>query len=197
LFLIFWLAYAVLFIGEYGISAIYELIWNRKFHLAHGWRMIVSALFVIFLFIEWMRRSPEDFGNYGTIHSPPGASALVFYDGAFGAFSMLLANPQASASMITEILYVGPRLVLGAGTLARAARGWQKLDFADCARALEQLAASNRAVTDEDFLAMRPDMDWIKTKSDLARIPGLVILEKGVSLTEELRDELSALVNHN
>ena len=195
LFITFWFAYAVIFIGEGGISAIAELISNHKFHLAHGCRMVICGLFVAALFVEWMRRSPDELGNYGRINSPPGARGLVLYDGAFGAFAMLLANPQASASMITEILYIGPQLVLGAASLARNASAWQKFDFVHSAVALQLLATSGRAVTNEELYALQPDVDWSQVKLDLARIPGVVLLEKGVTLTEELRNEINAFVN--
>ncbi len=195
LFVIFWLAYAVLFIGEVGVSAISELVSNRKFHLSHGWRLVICGLFIIALFVEWLRRSPDALGNYGQINSPPGAPALIFYDGGLGAFAMLLANPQASASMITEMLYIGPRLVLGAVSLARSAVEWQKLDFANCACALQHLAAKGCAVTNEELQIIQPGVDWAKIKFDLARIPGVVILEKGTTLTEDLRHELVAFAS--
>lgn len=193
LFITFWLAYAVVFIGEFGVSAVRELMFNHKFHLTHGWRMAICGLFVSALFVEWLRRSPDDLGNYGEVNSPPGAPALAFYDGAFGAFAMLLANPQASASMITEMLYIGPRLVLGSAALVRDACHWQKFNLAGCACALQSLAARGGAVANDEFQTDQPETDWAKVRSDLTRIPGVVVLEKGLILTEELRCELSSL----
>jgi hypothetical protein len=197
LFLIFWLAYFAVFMGEWGISAAMELTFNYKFHLGHTWRLGISGLFLVALFVEWIRRSPWELGNYGRVNSPLGAQALVMYDGAFGAFAMLLANPQASASMIAEILYTGPRLVLGARSLACEAYHSRSFSSAECARILQLLVSRENAVTYEEFGVMQQDTDWIKLKSNLARFSGVIFLEKGLSLTDDLRQELCNLPSGN
>jgi hypothetical protein len=197
LFLIFWVAYFAVLMGEWGISAAMELTFNHKFHLGHAWRLVISGLFLVALFIEWIRRSPWELGNYGRVNSPLGAQALVMYDGAFGAFAMLLANPQASASMIAEILYTGPRLVLGARSLACEAYRSRSFSSAECARILQLLVSRENAVTYEEFGVMQQDTDWIKLKSNLARFSGVIFLEKGLSLTDDLRQELCNLPSGN
>jgi hypothetical protein len=193
LFLTFWLACAILFVAGWGIGAITELVFSRKFVLTHGWRLALSGLFLLALFIEWIRRRPEDLGTYGEVNAPPGSNALVFHTGTTGALAMLLANPQASATMITEFLYTGPRLILGVGTLLRAATQTRDFDVAGCALALELLASRDKAVAHDELTAVCPEADWPKLHRDLSGIPGVLLLEKSVTLRAELREELAAL----
>jgi hypothetical protein len=193
LFLTFWLAYLVLYIGEFGVSAMGELVFNHALRLTHSWRILICGLFLAALFAEWLRRSPEDLGNYGEIKAPAGARALVLYDGAMGAFAMLLDNPQASATMITDILCVGPRLVLGTVALVRAALRWRQFNAADCAWVLQSLVYKGSAVGDDEFCAGLEGRDWNQLKRVVAQLPGVVFLEKGLSLTEDFRREMLAV----
>lgn len=196
LFLTFWFTYFVVFLVEGGFSAVTELCFNHQFHFGHVWRLAISGAFIIALFIEWMRRSPWDLGNYGKIVVPPGANALARRDGTF-ALGLLLANPQASSSIIAEILYTGPRLVLGAGSLVREGFWVRNMDTVRCARILELLVASENAVTYEELERMQPDVDWASTGAGLAWIPRMIFLEKGLSITSDLREELGELTANN
>ncbi len=189
LFLTFWLAYIVLFIGEDGVSAVMRLFFNREFHLSHTWRLVICWLFLTALFVEWIRRSPWELGDYEKINALSGTRALVPF---FGVSSLLLVNPQASATIITEVLYIGPRLVLGATSLAREAYRSRNLEMAECARVLQFLASREKAVTYEEFKISLPNADWEMLKNSLARVSGVVFLEKGLGLTGDLRKELCA-----
>jgi hypothetical protein len=191
LFLTFWLAYVAVFLVEYSVSALRQLIFNRPFHLSHAWRMAICGLFLVALFVEWIRRSPWELGNYGKVNAPPGSQALVIQGGVIGACGMLLANPQASATMIAEIIYTGPRLVLGARSLVCEAYRARGLNLEQCAEVLHLLASRGTAVAWEEFAAIWPDIDQINLKNGLARIPGVVFLEKGLSLTDDFRRELA------
>jgi len=191
LYLTFLLTYIVLFIGEEGITAFLGLFFDREFHLGHRWRLVLSWLFVMALCIEWVRRSPRNFGSLDKIDATPGARALVPF---FGVSSLFLVNAQASATIITEILYIGPRLVVGALPLAREAYRSRAIKTAECARVLQILASSERAVTYDEFRTFQPEADWPEIQNGLARVPGMVFLENGLSLTDDLRKELCALL---
>jgi hypothetical protein len=110
-----------------------------------------------------------------------------------GALAVLLANPQASASLITELLYTGPRLVLGAGHLVGQARRLRRVEQPACAWVLEYLLGRDRAMTYAELGAAWPEGDWEGIRADLACLPGIVFLEKGPRLTSELREELLRL----
>jgi hypothetical protein len=193
LFLTFWLAYAVLFIGERAVSAVGELVWSKRLRLAHAWRMAVCAVFMLALFVEWLRRSPWDLGKYRAVNAPPFRRTAVSHGGGWGDIAMLLANPQASSTLVTEMLYTGPRLVIGVARLIRAARRLGCIDRPACAWALAFLASHDGAVTHPELVAAWPEADWERLRFDLARIPGVVSLEKGLSLTHDLRAELRGL----
>ena len=194
LFLTFWLAYIVLFIGEDGVSAVMGLFLNREFHLSHAWRMVISGLFLAALFVEWIRRSRWELGNYEETNTLPGARALVPY---FGVSAMLLANPRASATLVSEILYTGPRLVLVAKSLAFEVYHSRNLKMEECAQVLQLLASEENAVTYEKLRTFQPNADWTMLKKSLARVPGVVFLEKGLGLTDDLRKELCGLASSN
>jgi hypothetical protein len=193
LFLTFWLTYAILCVGEVGVSAISELVFSRKLHLTHGWRLAVSGVFIVALFAEWLRRSPWSLGDYGPTKGGHLTNALVLRTGALGGLAVLLANPQASTTMITEFLYTGPRLVLGAGHLAREAVRTARMELYWSAQVLELLSARSHAVTYEEIATAWPDADSQRIRMGLAWIPGIVFLNKGMSLTSDLRAELLAL----
>ena len=193
LFLTFWLTYAILCVGEVGVSAISELVFSRKLHLTHGWRLAVSGVFIGALFAEWLRRSPWSLGDYGPTEGGSLTNALVLRAGVLGGLAVLLANPQASATMITELLYTGPRLVLGAWHLALEGTRTARMELNGCAQALESLLTHPHAVPYQELAIAWPDADRPKIRMGLAWIPGVVFLEKGVSLTSELRGELLSI----
>lgn len=195
LFLTFWFAYAVLWVGEWGVSAFSELVFSQKLHLAHGWRLILCGGFILVLFIERLQRLEWSLGNYGPTAGSEVTNALVFQTGTAGALAALLANPQASATLITELLYTGPGLVLGAWQLVRAARRLASVEPTVCAEVLEYLLRHTQAVPYEELAAALPQADWQRTRADCACIPGVVLLEGGLTLTSDFRAELLRLSN--
>jgi hypothetical protein len=190
LFLIFIAAYIVLCLGEDGVSAVTGLFFNRSLHLSHAWRVVICWLFLTALCVEWIRRSPWGVSEYEKTDASPGARAFVPF---FGASSLLLSNPQASATLITEILYIGPRLVLGAKSLAIEAYRSRNLKIQECSRVLQLLSSAQRTMTYEELSTVCPGADWPMLKNSLSRIPGIVFLEKGLGLTDDLRKELNIL----
>jgi len=188
--LTFCLAYIVLLIGESGVSAVIGLFSNHEFHLSNTWRLVIAGLFVTALSVEYVRRTPWDLGDYEKAEAPSGARVLV---PLLGASSLLLVNAQASATIITQILYLGPRLVVGALPLAREACRSRHLKTVECAQVLQLLASHESAVTYEEFRTVQPEADWTMLKNCLARVPGVIFLEKGLSLTDDLRKELCGL----
>ena len=176
-----------------GISAASELCFNRKFYVSPVWPLSLSGLFLVTLFIEWRRHSPWELGVYGKINSPLGTPALVFQGGGLAAIALLLANPHASATLISELLFTGPRLVLGAESLSREAFLSRNFEVAGCSRILEALLSRQAVVAYPELQANRSDADWAKLKLDLARIDGIVFLQTGLAMTDYLRDELHGL----
>jgi hypothetical protein len=197
LFITFWLAYCILSVAALGISALTEICFNHKFQLGHTWRLTLVGLFLVALFVEWLRRSPWDLGDYDmpTSRTPP--RGVIWVGGTFGAFGALLANPQASATFITELLYSGPRLVLAVPSLVREACRSTRRNLPLCARILALLVSQGRAVSYQDLTESYPGMDGARLRNDLGWIPDLVFLENSLSMTDEMRKELGHLASEN
>jgi len=197
LFLTFWFAYLVLFLAADGISALTYLCFNYRFHVGHPWRLAGAGAFIVMLFIEWLRRRPWDFGHYGRVRDPLAVKILSGYDAvnntAWGSYAMLLSNPQASSRMIAEVLYTGPRLALKAVSLVREAWRARGFDVVRCSVILQLLSSKTEAVAYREFAVTLPDADWIKLTRDLGRFSGVLVMEKGLGLTEEFRVELAGL----
>ncbi len=188
LFLTFWFTYAIIWFGMRGISAFTELAFSKRLSLTHDWRLIASGVFIGLLFLQHFRTSPAHWGSYPR-RDYVAAPALQYHAGVLGSLGFMLAYPGASANMIADILLSGPRLVTGAWTLVRESRRMQQLDADGCCQLLAFLASRPVAVSYEELR----EAGWEDWFAQLRNIEGVVFLEKGLSLTAELRKELVGL----
>lgn len=188
LFLTFWFTYAVIWFGMRGISALSQLAFSERLHLSHHWRLILSGVFLLLLFIQHFRTSPWHWGDYPErdYAAAPGLQAGA---GLTGAFGFMLAHPGASANMIADILLSGPRLISGTWNLWRESRRLAALDVEGCGQLLSFLLSRPTAVPYEELRAAGWE-DWF---GQLRSIGGVIFLEKGISLSSELRQELLQL----
>ena len=188
LFLTFWFTYAIVWFGFQGVSAFSSLVFSKKLQLTHEWRLVFSAGFVGLLFLQHFRTSPWYWGDYPKADyvAAPGLQA---HAGVMGALGFMLAYPGASANMIADILLSGPRLVSGAWNLWRESRKLTRLDVDGCSQLLAFLASRPIAVS----YAELHEAGWEDWLDQLRRIEGVVFLEKGLSLTTDLRKELISL----
>ena len=185
LFLTFWFAYAVIWICVPGVSAVSELAFSKKLKLVHEWRLILSGIFLLLLFIQHLRTNPSYWGNYPEsdyVSSP----ALQFHAGVTGAFVFLLAHPGASANMIADILLSGPRLTCGSWKLWRESRLFGALDEEGCSQLLTIVASRHSAVPYDELR----EAGWEEWFGQLRCIDGVIFLDKGISFSPELRREL-------
>ncbi len=198
-FLTFWLAYAVMWITGHALSAVTEMVVNKKLPWPHWLRMLGAGFFIVLLCARHFKTSPWDRGSYADADATPAggfdpmAGSIAAYGGGFASLTQLLWHPTASSRMIIEILETGPRLLTGSRTLFRQADALRRMDPAGCAWVLTFLAGRSGAVPREELIAAWPDGDWPKLWAQLRLIDGLVFLEKGISLTMDLRDELKPL----
>jgi len=183
--LTFWFTYAIIFIGWTGVSALFDLLFSRLVRLTHEQRLFVSGIFLLLLFVGNARTSREYLGDYPRRNYNP----LAHRAGPFA----LLAYPGTSAKMITDRLYTGPRLVTAARSFVRRVFRLLALDAAGCAHVLAYLLEKRAAVSNEELAETFAGWNLGKLISQLANIEGVVFLELGVSLTDELRTELRPL----
>ena len=188
LFLTFWFTYAVIWICVPGISAVSEMAFSKKLKLAHEWRLVLSGGFLLLLFIQHSRTNPLHWGDYeeDDYVSAPGLQA---HAGMMGAFAFLLTYPGASANIIASILLTGPRLTIGSWRLWRESRRFVELDEEGCSQLLAFLSGQHSAVA---YDALR-EAGWGEWFGQLRCIDGVIFLEKGITLSSDLKIELLKL----
>lgn len=180
------LTYAVIWLSVSGISAASELILGRRFYLADEWRWTISAGFIVLLIVSAFRNRDFDFGDFPRRRYPRFAGA----SSGLAAFGILLAYPGASSRMISDLLHTGPRVLLGCWVLILDAIQLRRTAVADCAAILSVIIEGEDAGTWEELGTARPDLDWARLRQQLKRIRGVIYLEKGVTVTPELRKAL-------
>jgi hypothetical protein len=188
LFLTFWLAYAIVWFGMTGVSAISDLIVGKKLYMNHGMRLACSGVFIILLFIQHLRTSPEYWRQYDKNDLPRYAPVVPMQSGILG-IGMLLANPGTSANMVADILLVGPRWVTGGGKLIATGFRMKRLDENGCGELLAFLHSRPDSVPYEEL----KNAGWEPWFGQLRCIEGVLFLQKGLLLSTELRNELNKL----
>jgi hypothetical protein len=183
LFLTFWFTYAIVWFIFNGVSALSSMLFSKKLHLAHEWRLAISGVFIILLFVQHLRTSPWHWGNY-----PKRDDYSLLAGHVLGPWA-LLRYPGASANMIADILLSGPRLAAGAWSLVRESSQFRSIDVDGCSQLLAFLARRPTAVSYEELR----EAGWEGWFGQLRCIEGVVFLEKGLNLAAELRSELMRL----
>ena len=122
LFLTFWFTYAIIWFGMLGVSAGSELLFNKRLVLTHIWRLVLSSIFIVLLFIGNARTDREYLADYPRRNYR--GIGIGTQAGVAGALVSLLAYPGASTRMISDLLFTGPRLVVYA--CRRAAHAFDK-----------------------------------------------------------------------
>lgn len=182
LLLTFWFTYAVIWICIPGVSAVSELAFSKKIRLAHEWRLLLSGIFLLLLFIQHFRTSPWHWGDY------PRDKYSVLEGPALGPWA-LVRHPGASANMIADLLLSGPRLISGARNLWREAQSLRALDVEVSTQLLAFLLQRNELVSYREL----EQAGWGEWLNSLRSLDGLVFLEKGLKVSAELRAELTNL----
>ena len=99
--------------------------------------------------------------------------------------------------MISDLLHTGPRLLLGFWFLIREAIHLRRTKIDDCAKVLALVAEKDNASTWEELGTMLSDLDWPQINQQLIHIRGVVYLEKGITMTPALREEIRGVVAGN
>jgi hypothetical protein len=191
LFLTFWFTYAILWIGMQGASAFSDLVFSHRLRLSHETRLIGAGLFIVLLFIGNARTSREDLGAHPKDDYPV---TLGLGGDLLSSLGILLAHPEATSKMSCDLLYTGPRLVTGSWGLFRRAGRMRAVDVEGCGAVLNLLATCPGGVSNGALAEAFPDRDLAALTRQLRDLEWVVRLEKGLSLTHDLRTELGPLV---
>jgi len=195
LFLTFWFVYVIILFGTYGVSAASELLVSKRVSLPHAWRLGLSAVFIVLLFIgnartsrEYLSAYPRD--NYRTSPAVFGGSLALIW---------LLAHSEASSKMISDLLFSGPRCVVASWNLGRKLMRLNNLDLETCSEVLLTLSRRESSISREELAPELPDAQWLKVINELALFDGVLMLHKDpvrLSLSEDLRSELLAIIGN-
>lgn len=184
----FWFTYAVILLTT-GIFPLLGSDWQPS----HTGRLWVSAAFVVLLCWEgWRRRGPQPSGVFDEFaQSEPSAVGTSFArTGGDYRIALIFRHPTTSARIIVDLLLIGPRLFFGGGRLLVESGRARAADTLAGARLLWTLLTQPRRVAYDELQAIYPRDELIRAFHALRRIQGVVFLEQGVSLTQELRTEL-------
>jgi len=185
-FLTFWFAYAIVYISGRGLNGLLGLTTSWHVDISHPIRLWLAGAFVALAFYTHWRTNEHYWGELpDETHSP-----FVRSSGATGALFQLAAHPRTSARFIVDLLLTGPRLLGGALNLIRQAQHLARLDTEAAATLIATLLSRSHAVPWEELEAL----GLTEAALHLRGVNGVVHLQRGVSLTNDLRSELSALL---
>jgi len=195
LFLTFWFSYAVILMVAEVFLAIPELLFGTQWKLRHTGRLWLSAGFLVLLCWEGWRRRGHHSGVFDEFSQDDPSSVGMSFARLGGASraSLLLLHPSTSARIIVDLLLIGPRLFFGGGRLLAESGRARAADTRAGTRVLWTLLTQPRKVAYDELQAIYPRDELIRAFHALRRIQGVVFLEQGVSLTQELRTELGTL----
>src|SRR6266511_1164858 len=118
-FLTFWLAYAMMWLLGEALSAVTQIIANKKMPWPHWLRLMGAAGFIVLLFRQHLRTSPWNRGSYADADATPTdgfdelGGLIALHGGFLLSLGQLLRYPTASSRMIIEFLETGARLRAG------------------------------------------------------------------------------------
>jgi hypothetical protein len=187
-FLTFWITYFVIYVAADGLSALCDLVTNQRFHLSHLTRLILSGLFVLILFLQYLRTAPSYWREYPTDERDFGVLMKATL-GDYQVLSPVLSHPKTVSKAVADVLLTGPRLVFGSGLKLQQARKFKGMDEAACAQVLALVYSRADEVSYQELCAA----GWGRQLMNLKAIEGIRFLDAGLVLSGDLRDELSQL----
>ena len=185
-FLTFWLTYVLLYVAETGVDAALGLFLSKHIEITHSTRCWMAMAFMILLFVTWLRTDPHYCGE----STDENCSPFLPGSGTTAALVQMAAHPKTSARMIVDLLLTGPRLIGATREYASRGRRFREANLEHACALFHLLWARNGAVAWEEL-----DVQGLSdTARHLTGFSGLVYLNKGPSLTSDLREELTAVV---
>ena len=188
----FFFTYAIVwFCVNTGASAVSQLVASKPLHITHPQILIACSVFLVLLFIGNARTSREYLSHYSVPNPAP--PALIHSAGVGGSLLTLLANPGASGKMITDILYTGPRLLVGSVKAFLRSNQLLAIDTSGCAQALALLQESRQRVPCAELAEQLAGHNVVKVFTQLHGMNGVLFLDTdppAVTIIDDLRKEL-------
>ena len=192
LLLTFFLTYAVIWFGfNLGLSAVSELLFNRRLHLPHDYILAGCFLFLVLLFVENARISREYLNSYASERRWRGG--ILWAAGVLGAMAALLGNANASAKAITDLLFGGPRLITSSVRRIQRVVQLLRMNLDAYSRVLMVLVQRVTKVSSSELAKIVPGCDPLLIFSQLLELDGVLFVggePPGVVADAALRQEL-------
>jgi hypothetical protein len=173
------------------VLAIPSLILDARWKLGHSGRLWIAGTFIGLLLISYWRsdRRPVDYGQWDEEPSTLG-QGLARFGASSGRAGLLLAYPEMTAGIVVDLLETGPRLLYAGVYLLRESGGARAADSMAGARVLWTLLQQPGKTAYGELSQLYPAPELRAAFEALRRIHGVVFLETGISLADELRLEL-------
>ncbi|MEN9676747.1 MAG: hypothetical protein RIS76_2643 [Verrucomicrobiota bacterium] len=192
LFLTFWFSYAVITLVFSVVEAIPQLVSGTRWKVGHVARLVVTGVFLALLFYSYLRSNRWQRWDIGSLEEPPSALGQTLWRiGGASRAGLLLMNPELSARLIAELLYIGPQVLVAGWNLLRESGETRRADAAAGARVLWTLLTQPRRVGYEELESLYTAGELNRAFLALRLVPEVVFLELGVTVSGELRQELA------
>ena len=191
----FFFTYAIVWFGyNFGVSAVSELLFNRRQHVSHHTILTICWCFVALLFLTnaCVRR---DYWTSGSFSKNQWSS--LWMAGVAGSLGALLVNANVSAKSITDILLTGPRLIGASIRSFYGALFLVRADLRACAEALTVLASRNSSVSAAELSDSLGCSNPQEIFAQLLALNTVLLLRAEpptVTLNPDLRDHLQQLL---
>ena len=151
----FWLAYGLVLLGMDAISAGSALLSGKPLEISHGWRFVLSLLFIVLLFMEtvWPDAEPPPAES-----RPQLSNTYTDLLARLRAELIIVAHPVDSARRISYWLRMGPRCVFRSGRLFCRLLRLPRLRRESLAPVLALLASRSSSVSKQELLQAFPAM---------------------------------------
>lgn len=141
----------------------------------------------------WRRSSDDDEGDDEFSGDPGQWQSHLGLGVPVASPWVLLMFPRASSRAILDLLHLGPRMLIGCIHLFRESGWLRTAETADAARFLGELAVRAGRMDWEDYRRDFEGVDQAAMWRVLRFLPGVVVLDSGVTVTEDLRSLLRAV----
>ena len=176
-------------IGWAGVAAGWQIVTGRslsrfpKLEIACFTAAFLVLLFVRMARTKWWERGDIPAGVwsiYSSRENPASASATAV----------------GMARIVTDILSTGSRILISSWRTFGKSLRWRRLNIERCAEVLEILAQSDKAVPRQELAGqLSSAVHWPDVEQQLRDIEGVLFLERGLTLNQELRLELDQLTH--
>ena len=184
----FWLTYFVVWLASSGFFSVYELFFGTKLKLGSIYILIISGIFIVMLFVQYLKMDAWSWGRYSQEEFDVDPRLRSDVRELMPSVDILQHSGNA-AKAIADVLVTGPRLLLGSLSQLKKISQIKRIKTDKCAEALTFIYSRTDAVSYEDVCAA----GFGEQLQQMKQIDGVCFLKSGLFLSDELRNEFNNL----